>query len=775
MRKLLVVVFVAILAVIAAQVWAAPIETGSISELTDVVKAAYLRDSVVTQVSSFDRTGGNDDGFSGTYSYIRKEGDNFVIFDAEGPGCLYRLWSANAGPGWVKFYFDGEDTPSIQFDHFEDMFTNVKYPFIPPFSQHFLGGWSSYIPLPFSKSLKIVAQGPVRFLQMDWRKFPSGDGVVTFDPNFTEQQRVQLAQIKRIWLKPGVEPMAFSADSIDENKQVTVAPGQTAQLAGISGAGLIRCIRIKAQCQDTKFLRRSLLLVNVDGDHSPNVYSPLGDFFLDPFGGENAQSLIAGKVNDQYYSYWVMPYAKGASVGVKNESVSPLELTCEIVYEPVKKLPEGMGRFFAWWHRQNPTINGKLFPILNAEGHGQWCGVSHAMQGGGQGLGFLEGDEMAWLDGRDNTSYNGTGTEDYFNGGWYFGATGSAPFYGCGVLEGGGKCHAYRIQLTDLVPFQKTAVIGIEHGHANSVPADYAGVTFWYAAPGTKHDFAPTDVVDRIDRPSPARSVIEAESIFDAKAGGKIVTDLNQPFFLSGGKGVSSGSKAGGSFTLKFDAPIQDDYQLALFLLRGPNRGVAEVSVDGQVVGSVDTYRPEVAGAVKSIVGPTGNLAKGPHSLTIKSTGKNATASGSEVVLDYLRLRSALAYEGESMEIANKNNGDAAKQDLGQEFSEGAHMFFQGRDVGSRLDLRFSVQKSGNYSLSMWLTKAGDYGIVQVKMDGKPIGQPFDGYNDGVTREQVNFGQVTLTRGDHTVSLELTGKNPKSIGYFAGLDVMTLR
>jgi len=154
-----------------AAIRAAPIATGDLSELIDVERAAYLRDSVCTQVSSYDRTGSNNDGFDGKYSFIRKEGENLVIFDAEGPGCIYRLWSADPLDGWVKFYFDGEETPRLQLEHFRDLFTGTVYPFIPPLSQHFIGGWCSYLPIPFTKSLKIVAGGPVQFYQITWQRF----------------------------------------------------------------------------------------------------------------------------------------------------------------------------------------------------------------------------------------------------------------------------------------------------------------------------------------------------------------------------------------------------------------------------------------------------------------------------------------------------------------------------------------------------------------------------------------------------------------------------
>lgn len=49
------------------------------------VQAHYL--------SSYDRSGGNDDGFDGTYSahYVDERGEH-VIFDVKGPGTLYNLW-----------------------------------------------------------------------------------------------------------------------------------------------------------------------------------------------------------------------------------------------------------------------------------------------------------------------------------------------------------------------------------------------------------------------------------------------------------------------------------------------------------------------------------------------------------------------------------------------------------------------------------------------------------------------------------------------------------
>src|SRR5712691_6154484 len=69
-----------------------------------------LKQSTFTgSFSSYDRTGGNDDGFSGKYSFIRKEGDGMVIADLKGPGVIYRIWTPTPTEDPVEFYFDGED------------------------------------------------------------------------------------------------------------------------------------------------------------------------------------------------------------------------------------------------------------------------------------------------------------------------------------------------------------------------------------------------------------------------------------------------------------------------------------------------------------------------------------------------------------------------------------------------------------------------------------------------------------------------------------------
>jgi hypothetical protein len=55
-----------------------------IQELYRLDRLPVLKESIkVASISSYDRTGGNNDGFGGQYSYVRKENDGLVLADLD--------------------------------------------------------------------------------------------------------------------------------------------------------------------------------------------------------------------------------------------------------------------------------------------------------------------------------------------------------------------------------------------------------------------------------------------------------------------------------------------------------------------------------------------------------------------------------------------------------------------------------------------------------------------------------------------------------------------
>ncbi len=99
---------------------------------------------------------------------------------------------------------------------------------------------------------------------------------------------------------------------------------------------------------------------------------------------------------------------------------------------------------------------------------------------------WLEGDEIFTVDGE--MMIHGTGSEDYFNGGWYsvdgrLNEPGAFPSHGFPVFrldKPWRKVVAYRWHIADPVPYQKQIDAKIEHGPANKFPADYYGTGFYY-------------------------------------------------------------------------------------------------------------------------------------------------------------------------------------------------------------------------------------------------------------------------------------------------------
>jgi hypothetical protein len=115
----------------------------------------YTSNTVVAQVSSYDTTGKNDDGFSGKYSFLRRNVDStLVIFDVKGSGVINRIWTPTPTEDTLDFFIDEGLTPSLSIK-FSDLFSGNQVPFVAPLCGNQLGGFFCYLPIPFSKACRI--------------------------------------------------------------------------------------------------------------------------------------------------------------------------------------------------------------------------------------------------------------------------------------------------------------------------------------------------------------------------------------------------------------------------------------------------------------------------------------------------------------------------------------------------------------------------------------------------------------------------------------------
>jgi hypothetical protein len=108
----------------------------------------------------------------------------------------------------------------------------------------------------------------------------------------------------------------------------------------------------------------------------------------------------------------------------------------------------------------------------------------------GGGRDYLEGDERVYTDGSLSPQMLGTGTEDFYQGGWYFrNHEFNDPLNGHPdeFLDSNGCpawCDtAYRVMLTDSVDYDNSLRFGMQHGYTDDVPATYSTTAFLYTQP----------------------------------------------------------------------------------------------------------------------------------------------------------------------------------------------------------------------------------------------------------------------------------------------------
>ncbi|MGH7560658.1 MAG: hypothetical protein ACRENB_06545 [Gemmatimonadales bacterium] len=98
-----------------------------------------------------------------------------------------------------------------------------------------------------------------------------------------------------------------------------------------------------------------------------------------------------------------------------------------------------------------------------------------------------------------------------------------------------------------------------------------------------------------------------------------------------------------------------------------------------------------------------------------------------------------------------------------------AQLFWPASQVGAQLNLSLTVPRTGRYTVSLIFTAAPDYAIAMASLDGKP-GVVFNGYAPGVSRDKIVIGMFDLSAGPHQLLVQVRGKDPKSTGFFVGLD-----
>jgi hypothetical protein len=242
----------------------------------------------------------------------------------------------------------------------------------------------------------------------------------------------------------------------------------------------------------TDLLNNLQLKILWDGETTPSVNAPLGSLFgIGQFGAPQVQThaLPVGLGADGYlYLYFPMPFQTHATVQLSNNRSAALAgVEYEVKHAPFTDNFNDVAYFKTSFRSETPATLGQDTLILDTTGSGSFLGTTISEMGSDTSRGYLEGDERIYVDDNDSPAFQGTGTEDFFNAGWYFNHGPYAqPLSGNtlhNVINGKDQTAMYRFFLQDAVPFRTHLRASIEHGGQNDTTGNAWVLAYYYQKP----------------------------------------------------------------------------------------------------------------------------------------------------------------------------------------------------------------------------------------------------------------------------------------------------
>lgn len=625
--------------------------------------SSYDRESKIDEeTGAFLNWEANDDGL--TPQYIRKEGEQEVLAEMEGPGAIVRIWSASPREGVVKIYIDGSKEPILALpfiDYFKAAVPAFDFPELVYETN--ARGFNNYIPITYQKSCKIVAEpGWGQYYHFNYISFPEGTEVEPFDPEVRGEKLRALQQVNGFFKnKMGENPHGPSAET---GSSTVVEAGEENVLVDLEGSGAISSLKVRLQVEDEtkmeEILRKLVLKIKWDGKEEVAVWSPLGDFFGTSPGWNEYRSLPMGMTKDWMYSYWYMPFEEGAEIIIQNEYDEAIEVEIEVQHEALGEV-ENLGRFHAKWHRDLSPVEESRWPdwtLLETKGRGRFVGTHLLVwnpKGGscsaaGPGHHWWgEGDEKFFIDGEEFPSTFGTGTEDYFGYAWcdpsefehaYHSQTQDNDNMGYQPMN--------RWHIIDNIPFQRSFEGYLEKYFPNHWPTQYSTVVYWYLDPEGEDPLGAVPVEERYGYEIPynvfrKEGVVEGEALnIKSNSGGWVSPDVwaHESLYkeVSGHKVMIWYAEPGkeNQLELTFDWPEAGTYRVLVNLVRSKDGGEFRFSLNEKVETLLD-FKSAIDGqeTVKQEVG-TVDIDRGVQTIRMNWMGEEGEETGSRI--DYIRL-----------------------------------------------------------------------------------------------------------------------------------------
>ncbi len=583
----------------------------------------------VVQFSSYDRRSGvpggpewfgNDDGFGGEpipnfEGVIKQPGPDgigeYLICDVQQPGAIVRTWTA-AIEGTIRVYLDGASTPL--YDGPAQDFLMHKTSALakaagldPEAAPDLLAGfeqrYADYFPIVFARSCRIVWAGglnQVHFYHVQVRQYPPGTAMQTFEAGDLKKWHRTAADMGKQLREHRTGDGTWVDMAHSQVGNTTVEPGQTAQCGKLDGPGQISELQVKVTAADqVAALRGTVLRVHFDGAQTPQIASPIGDFFGAAPGIVPYDTLPMSVHPDGTMTCrFPMPYSRSAVITAQNTTDAPVTITLSATHDSYTWDDRSM-HFHARWRADHDLLarGGKDaidLPFLSAHGRGLYVGTAVYITSpcpvptaGGNWWG--EGDEKVFVDDEPRPSIFGTGSEDYFNYAWSESDIFQYPYFSqpiCTGPETRGYITNNRWHILDAIPFDRSISFSMElFAHTPTPHLSYCRTSYWYATPGSHDDAQAIDESDLRVPPLPSWTVRAAggasgAAIFEAETARdptSLVNIVQMPRYSSGGLARFIGPSA----TIHVKLETAGRYMVVLTCASGPEPVLFTAAIDG--------------------------------------------------------------------------------------------------------------------------------------------------------------------------------------------------
>lgn len=301
------------------------------------------------------------------------------------------------------------------------------------------------------------------------------------------------------------------------NPFIKIQPNATRVIADIDEPGAIQHIWLTP----TGNWRFTILRIYWDGQETPSVECPIGDFFCSGWGKFAQVSSLAVCVNpgSAFNCYWPMPFRKHCRITLENLDDQEVTMYYQITYA-LANVEEDEAYFHAQFRRVNPLPYKNVYTILDGvKGKGQYVGTYMAWGVNNNGW-WGEGEIKFYMDGdKEYPTICGTGTEDYFCGSYDFEdpythdryVPFTTPYTGLPQVITPDKLYQsqfrfgmYRWHITDPIRFESDLHVTIQalgwRSGQRYLPLqdDIASVAYWYQTLPT-NPFVPLPVKDYLE------------------------------------------------------------------------------------------------------------------------------------------------------------------------------------------------------------------------------------------------------------------------------------